>query len=163
MNEPKPTSDNVVSLPSRLRDDPQAAVSDFVRDHPLLVIAGGVAVGMIVSSLLPKGAARKIAGRAVSLAEIAGAASVALGKDAWDKAETAGSVIGKRGGELAGIAGERASELGKAGASKASAAGSVAADKFDKLATPATQAAAEFAEMVADKAAEIAARFKNRR
>jgi hypothetical protein len=159
MSETQPVTDNVVPLPSRLRDDPQAAVSDFVRDHPLLVVAGGIAVGMIVSSLLPKGTGRKLASRAVSLAEIAGAASMALGKDAWDKAETAGSAIGKRSGELA----ERAGELGKAGVERASTAGGAAADRIEKIATPATQAAADFAELVAEKAAEIANRFRAKR
>lgn len=159
MAEAYPTSDNVVNLPNRLRDDPKAAVGDFVRDHPLLVLAGGVAVGVLVSSLLPKGAARRMAGRAVNLAEIAGAASVALSKDAWDKAESAGSTIARSSADLAG----RASELGRAGAHRASAASGAAADRVERLATPATHAAAEFAELVADKAAEIAARFRTKR
>lgn len=169
MSESQARSDNVVPLPHRLRDDPQAAVSDFVRDHPLLVIAGGVAVGVLVSALLPKGAARRVAGRAIGLAEIAGAASVAFGKDAWDKAETAGSEIGKRGSVLAsdladraGDLASRAGNLGRAGAHRASDAGSAAAERIGAVATPATQAAADFAELVADKAAEIAARFRRR-
>lgn len=158
MSDTQPVADNVVPMPQRLRGDPQAAVGDFVRDHPLLVLAGGVAAGMVISALLPKGAGRKLASRAVSLAEIAGAASVAFGKDALDKAETAGSAIGRRGSELA----EKAGELGRSGASRASEAGDAAAERIERMAAPATQAAAEFADLVADKAAEIAARFRRR-
>ena len=49
--EIQPTG-NVVELTGKPRPKPQEAVTDFVRDHPVLVVAGGVALGMLVKAVL---------------------------------------------------------------------------------------------------------------
>jgi ElaB/YqjD/DUF883 family membrane-anchored ribosome-binding protein len=105
------TESNVVKLPERKTEDAGKAVVDFVRDHPGIVVAGGVAVGLIAGAFLSRGSGRKLAKHALTLAEVAGTASLALGRHAAERAEDAGSELRRKGGELADKAGKRASEL----------------------------------------------------
>lgn len=148
MSDIQPIEDNVVALPRRNADNPARAVTDFVKEHPVLTVAGGVAVGVLVSALLPKGAARRAAGRAVTLAELAGAATAAFGRDAWDKAEDVG-------GELR----ERTAALGSAAAERAGRVREAAADRI----APAGDAASELVHRIADAASDFAARVRRKR
>lgn len=107
------TDTNVVKLPERKSEDAGKAVVDFVREHPGMVIAGGVALGLIAGALLSRGGGRKLARHALTLAEVAGTASMALGRQAMERAEDAGNglrrqgeVIVEKAGKLAGPAEE---------------------------------------------------------
>jgi hypothetical protein len=102
------TSPNVVSLPERKDKESGAPVSDFVRDHPGLVVAGGVALGLIAGAMLSRGSGRKLARHALTLAEMAGSAGLAFGKDALVRAEHAGGELRKQGEALAEKAGNLA-------------------------------------------------------
>lgn len=132
------------------------AVGDFVRDHPALVLAGGVAIGMLVSALIPKGTSRKIARRATGLAEAATAASVLLGKRVRDTAEATGSDLREHSGELAG----RLEKLGGSAADRLGHLGSDAAARVEKLVTPVEDAALRAGRSVVRKASEIKARVR---
>ena len=100
---------NVVTLPERTDENSGKSVVDFVREHPGMVVAGGVALGLIAGALLaPRGSGRKLARRAMSLAEVAGTASVALGRQARDRAEDAGDDLRRQGEALAAKAGKLA-------------------------------------------------------
>ena len=90
---------NVVNLPKR--EEATKTVSDFVRDHPGAVVAGGVVVGLIAGTVLARGTGRKLARHALTLAEVAGTASLALGRDAAHRAEEAGEAIADKAGQLA--------------------------------------------------------------
>jgi hypothetical protein len=102
------TSPNVISLPERREKDGGTPVSDFVRDHPGLVVAGGVALGLIAGAMLSRGSGRKLARHALTLAEMAGTAGLAFGKDALVRAEQAGGELRKQGEALAEKAGKLA-------------------------------------------------------
>ena len=105
------TESNVVKLPERKSEEPGKAVVDFVRDHPGIVVAGGVALGLVAGALLSRGSGRKLAKHALTLAEVAGTASLALGRQAAERAEDAGSELRRRSGELADGLADRAGKL----------------------------------------------------
>lgn len=104
---------NVVKLPERKDEDAGKAVVEFAQEHPVAIIAGGVALGVVASLLLSRGGGRKFVRHALTLAEVAGTASLALGRQARERAEEAGAglrhqgeVIAEKAGKLAGPAEE---------------------------------------------------------
>jgi hypothetical protein len=100
------TSPNVVKLPERKENGAATPVTDFMRDHPGLVVAGGVALGLVAGTLLSRGSGRKLAKHALTLAEIAGTAGLALGKGTLERAGEAGGELRRQGEALAQKAGE---------------------------------------------------------
>lgn len=101
------TRSNVVTLPKRGQDAARS-VTNFAREHPGAIVAGGVALGLIAGAVLSRGTGRKIVRHALTLAEVAGTASLALGKQAMDKAEDAGGELRRQGEAIAGKAGKLA-------------------------------------------------------
>ena len=102
------TESNVVKLPEHKTEETGKAVADFAREHPGLMVAGGVALGFIAGTLLSRGNGRKLARHALTLAEAAGTASLALGRQARERAEDAGAGLRKQGSALAEKAGKLA-------------------------------------------------------
>ena len=168
---------NVVALPAKVAEPrPSDKVIAFVKRHPVITVAGGIAIGVAVSALLPRRASRKLLGKAVDLAEVAGAAGVVLGKQAGEKAHDVGvgarkqaSVFAgkaEKAGDLAVLNLEKyglaavaaASALGKATAKRASRLGDVAADTAHRLG----DAAAERSVKVVHLAEDLKARAKSR-
>lgn len=108
------TKSNVVELPKRKGEDAGKAVTDFVRKHPGITVAGGVALGLIAGGLLSRGSGRKLARHALTLAEAAGTASLALGRQAKERAEDAGERLADKAGKLAGPAEDAVDNAGEA-------------------------------------------------
>lgn len=108
--------------------DSAGKVVSFVKAHPVAVIAGGIAAGVVVSALLPRRSSRKVLGKALKLAELAGAASMLVGEGAG-AAKVLGAGARKGAGTLAGKAGKASgslgSTLGKAGIAAIGAAASL--------------------------------------
>jgi hypothetical protein len=130
------TKSNVVSLPQR-GEDAAKSVGNFVRDHPGAVVAGGVVLGLIAGSFLARGTGRKLARHALTLAEVAGTASLALGRQAADRAGDAGEAIVDGAGKLADRAG-----------------------KLQEPAEDAVDAASEAAQRLLRKAVELAGKLR---
>jgi ElaB/YqjD/DUF883 family membrane-anchored ribosome-binding protein len=105
---PMMTESNVVKLPERQAEDAGKAVVDFVREHPAIAIAGGVAIGIAAAALLSRGSGRKLAKHALTLAEVASTAGIAFGRQAAERAEDAGGELRRKGGALAEKAGKLA-------------------------------------------------------
>lgn len=146
-------ANNVVPLNNAGSATPGASekIVGFVKKHPVLTVAGGLAAGVAVSALLPRKAGRRLVGRAVSLAEAAGAASMMLGRGTSEKAHDLGLSAKRKASEmtsqvedaseataarlekfgLAAIA--AASALGRATAKRAELIGDAAADKGHKI------------------------------
>ncbi|WP_206049456.1 hypothetical protein [Novosphingobium sp. PC22D] len=116
-----------------------------------MAIAGGVAVGVAVSALLPRRAGRKVANRAMNIAELAATSSMMLGRSAVDKAEDFGEGTRRKAGLLAG----RAERLGEAAADRAERAGAAALGTASVLASSARHRA----ERLGDAAAHRASKF----
>ena len=107
--------------------NPMKPAVDFVRDHPVLVVAGGIALGAVAAAFLPRGTGRKLVRRAVQVAEIAGTASAVLGRRAMDTAESTGAGLRERGAAVADkierlseTAGDRIGQLGDSAGAKLS-------------------------------------------
>lgn len=162
-------STNVVALPQRPEPTtPSEKALTFVKEHPVLTVAAGVAVGFAISALIPRSFSRKYAKRAFRLAETGAAAALSFGEDALDKAEDGGIVARKkakilasqaeklgskaaaRAEKLSGKAVAQAERLGVAALGTAGAWGHVAADRADKLG----HAAALQAEILGERASD---------
>jgi hypothetical protein len=185
-NADKPTnSTNIVAIPRR--PEPTTAsekVVAFAKEHPVLTVAGGVAVGLAISALIPRSFSRKLSKRAFALAEAGATAVFAYGQEALDKSEDAGVIAKKKAGILAGQAerlGERAVEKAeKISAAALSTAGerlsAVAADKAEELGEKATDRLSRlgdaalaqsnklfsYTEPAADRLADKAAKLRSR-
>ena len=99
---------NIVKLSDNGNEDAGKATVDFIREHPGLVVASGVALGLVAGALISRGSGRKIARHALTIAEVAGTAGLALGKKALERAEDAGGELRRQGEELAEKAGRLA-------------------------------------------------------
>lgn len=85
---------NIVTLPSRAEAErPSDKVIAFVKRHPVLTVAGGVAAGALVTALLPRRVTRKAATRALGVAEMAGTSTLMFGKRAKHKAHDLGDDV----------------------------------------------------------------------
>jgi len=138
------------------RQEEAGAVSQvgaFVRDHPLLVVAGGIALGAVAAAMLPRGTGRKLVRRAASLAEIAGTASAILGTQLRDKAEAAGAGLREQGG----VVSDRLGKLGEDASARLGQFSEAAGERLERLIDPVENAA----NKVAKKAAELRSRVRH--
>lgn len=129
-------------------------VASVVRDHPFLVIAGGIAVGALIAALLPKrstGTTARLSRGARHLAEIAGTAGLALGREVLEKGEHAretGRDLGRQAKNRAGQAGSQIKRQGEAALDRAEDALGIASDASQKLLRKASDLAGEIAGRV---------------
>jgi hypothetical protein len=149
----KQSSGNVVELPQQAKNDPVQTASDFVREHPVLTVAGGLALGVIAAALLPKGTTRRLAKRAISLAEIAGTAGALLGSRVRDRAEATGAGLREQGGLVA----DRLEKLGETASDRIGKLGGAASAGVERLIDPVESAAGK----IARKAAELRSRVRH--
>jgi hypothetical protein len=152
----------VIDMPTRAhKAQPAKATADFVREHPALVIAGGIAAGVLIAALLPRRRARSAGKRAGMLGDAVGAAAVTLGKQlieradratgelrrassrTADQAEDLGGLAVKRIGALLSGWLDSAEHFGLAAASQAGKAGEVAGDAASKAGKRLGKAAAD--------------------
>jgi hypothetical protein len=91
-------------------EDAASGIAGFVKDHPALVIAGGLALGLAAAALVPSSTRRRIARGTAAAASAASEAGLRLGKQ------------GDSAGEARRIAGEAASQARDTGIDWAKAA-----------------------------------------
>lgn len=155
----KKDADNVVPLSaSPSRPTTSEKIMGFVKKHPVLTVAGGLVAGVAISAVLPRKTSRKLLGRAVHLAEAAGAATMMAGRDTSGKARSLGHGAKRRAGELASHAektGEataaRLEKYGLAALAAASALGRATAGRAAKIG----DAAADTGHHIADMARRV--------
>lgn len=152
-------SDNVVDLNTR---EAQAAeqpagrtITEFVREHPVLVVAGGLAAGLLAGALLHGGTRRRLLRGGAALAEAAAAGGMALTRQALELAESTRSDLRQRGEAIS----ERAERFGGAASERIERIGGSARERVRSIVTPAEAAAARAGRAVTDKAAEIRTRL----
>ncbi|MET1756240.1 hypothetical protein ABVV53_12350 [Novosphingobium sp. RD2P27] len=152
----EPTSTNVVALPTRPEPaTPSEKALSFVKRHPVMTVAGGVALGFAISAIIPRSFSRKLAKRAYHMAEAGAAAALSLGEEAIDKVEDGGalarkkaSVLADRAERLGEKAAQKAEKLSVAAIGTASVWGHTAAERAEQLG----HAAAERAENLGGRA-----------
>lgn len=122
----KRDSDAVPMIPQRpnLPDAyPPENYRSLAAEYPLLAVAAGIGVGLLVGALIPKRAGSKVGKRALTLATMAGELGLALSKQARDaardagedgvaKVATASAPLRRRATRLAGNAGSGARSAG---------------------------------------------------
>jgi hypothetical protein len=156
---------NVVSLtPVPAESTPSEKVISFVKRHPVLTVAGGLAAGVAISALLPRKAGRKLAGRAVNLAEATGAAAMMFGRETSGKVQSLGHEARHRAEDIAARAekagGLTAAQLEKYGLAAIAAASTLARGAM-KRAETVSHAAADKGHQIADKAGELKQRIRH--
>jgi len=143
----------VVTLPgAQPEPSPAGKAVAFAKKHPVITVAGGLAIGIAVSALLPRKATRKFAGKALKLAEATGATSMLLGGELAGKAEKVGVSAKKQAGmaavkaEKAGLAAyKQVSTLALAGLAAASAISKATASKASEVASDTSDRVVDFA------------------
>ena len=161
-------TNNVVPMPASMVDQrPSDKVIAFVKRHPALTIVGALAAGAAISAMLPRG--RRVMGKALRVAEAAGAATAVFGKEAGEKAQTEVKHMSRGARKEASRLAHRAEKAGDrtvlalekyglAALSAASALGRSAAQH----ATDAGEAAADTAHRVRDAAVAQSHKVKDR-
>ena len=134
-----PMANNVVPLPAASEPRPSDKVISFVKRHPVLAVTGALAAGVAASALLPRKSSRKLLGKAMGVAESAGAATLVLGREAGEKAGKAGYRAAHRLERYGLAALATANALGRATAIRAGKLGETAADKATRIGTAASE------------------------
>jgi len=119
-------------------------VTDFVREHPLLTVAGGLAAGVAISALFPRSPTRKVGGKAASLLMM----GAQLGLDYAQKAQEAAGEAGRRGME-------RAEEIGDTLSGEAKRIGGSLSGEGARFAEVISEEVARFGEMISASASRI--------
>ncbi|WP_395394777.1 hypothetical protein WBP07_05615 [Novosphingobium sp. BL-8A] len=155
--------------PASETDSPSRKVIAFVKKHPVLVVAGGLAAGAVVSALLPRRVTRNAMSRTMEFAEAAGGAAMLLGRNASNKAHDLGIGAKREAGHIAdraekagGLAAERLERYGLAALAAAGALGRATADKAEKVSSVAATKAGKLGHDAAETASEKTHRFAQR-
>jgi len=78
---------------AREREDSSAQATDrltaVARNHPLLLIAGGLAIGIALSTLVPRSPTRKLSKNAIGFLATIAELGIAYGRQAMEAAEEA--------------------------------------------------------------------------
>lgn len=121
--------DNVVSLPAVPKEPPHRKVAQFVHEHPVLTIAGGIAAGALAAALIPKRNRDMVTKRASVWADAVSAATAAIAQQALERAEAASSQVRNQADAFA----ERASDLGHSAKNRIEGVSKAAASKAQGL------------------------------
>ncbi len=82
---------NIIALPTKAAPErPSVKVIAFVKKHPGVMVAGGIAAGVAVAALLPRKYTRGVTSKAMGLAQAAGSASFMFGRRAGMKVKELG-------------------------------------------------------------------------
>lgn len=104
-------------------------------EYPLLTVAAGLGLGMLVGALVPKSAGGKLGKRAAMLATVAGEIGLALSKQARDAAVEAGNEGLARANHASAPLRRRAVRIAGSAGTGARSAGLIVAKEALKLAT----------------------------
>jgi hypothetical protein len=114
---PKPVTENPDNQDSK-------SLTEQIKAHPGIALAGGLALGVLASALLPRGSARRLAKGAVAAATVGSEAGFALARQARERARSAAGEAGEHLHTLEEKAGDGARQLRqRAAAASGSAAG----------------------------------------
>lgn len=91
---------NQETLPAIRKSAPGSEPIDQLKsqahEHPGMVLAGGLILGLVAGALLPRGTARKLAKGAAAAAAIGGETGLSLARQARDRAQTAAGDAAER-------------------------------------------------------------------
>lgn len=149
-----PRATNVVPMPAQeAQERPSEKVIAFVKRHPALTIAGALAAGAAISAMVPR--SRRVMGKALRMAEAAGAATAMFGKEAGEKAQAEASVLGRSARKEASRLADRAEKAGDRTVLALEKYGMAALAAASAMARAAAQRASSLGETTADTASRI--------
>lgn len=113
-----------LAAPALPKQDPPEGVRALAMDYPFALMLGGLAVGVVIGALIPKGTARKLSRGAISAATVAGELGMTYGRNTLDAANETAAIVTREGrqrlddlsgklADLSGSVGENANEAGK--------------------------------------------------
>ena len=161
---PANSQTNVVPLQQKPEPAPHQKVVNFVQDHPVITIAGGLALGAVAAALIPRRNRTFVAKRTSKLADAIAAASAVIAQQAIGQIETAASGVSAQAHSLAG----RAEHLGHSLAGRAEKASHSAFGRVEKAGHSSIEKARSlldskstrgFADRVSAKADKLRARL----
>lgn len=68
-------------------EDARDKLSTVAREHPILLIAGGLAIGVALSTLIPRSPTRKLSKNAIAMLATVAELGIAYGKQAMETAD----------------------------------------------------------------------------
>lgn len=148
------TATNVVVLPQR--DEvapPQNRAVAFVREHPVMTIAGGLALGAVAAALIPGRNRRYVARQGSLIADAIAAASTAIAHQALGTLDTASTGVRRGTRAMA----SRAEHAGEVVVDKAGSAAQAAFERAQALLG--RKPALSLGERIAARASEIVGRL----
>lgn len=138
------------------RRSPEYGPPDGVRalamDYPFALLAGSVVLGALVGVVLPRSPGRKLAGRVVTLATIAGELGMAYGRQAMEKASDTAGVAAEKLEDLREDIGGTAADYSKRAGGLISMAGKIASEALHDVARTALEASEAVQDKVQDAA-----------
>lgn len=108
--------------------DALETLTNQIKQHPGLALAGGLVLGVLASALLPRGSARRLAKGAVAAVAVGSEAGMALARQTRDTARSAAGGAGERLQVLEEKAGEGARQLRRRAASAGGTAAGMGID-----------------------------------
>lgn len=112
----------------------------FAREHPLTTVAGGLAIGILISGLFPRSPTRKLGNKAAGLAAIGAEAAMAYLRQAQDAATHASRSGSHRLDDLGDVIGDKAqwvkreaAHLAETVSDSARAAGRTAGERLERV------------------------------
>ena len=85
---------------ARKEETPLDKLTSVAREHPLLVVLGGLAIGVAISTLIPRSPTRRLSKNALGFLTTVAELGIAYGRQALDAAEEAGVPTRERLGEF---------------------------------------------------------------
>lgn len=98
----------------------------FAKEHPIATVAGGLAIGILVSGLFKRSPTRKLGSKAAGLAAVGAEFALAYAQQALEAANEAGRVGASKLEDLGETLGSTARTAGRAGAERAGDLGETA-------------------------------------
>jgi hypothetical protein len=89
---------------------PADRVTSFAREHPILLIAGGLAIGIAVSALVPRSPTRRFSKKTAAFLATVAELGIAYGREALEAAEEAGRQGKDKLAELSSTAKDKAGD-----------------------------------------------------
>ena len=96
---------------AKTQDSTLDRLTTVAREHPMLIIAGGIAIGVALSTLIPKSPTRKLSKNAAGMLATIAELGLAYGRQAFDSAEDASQPARERIGEFGNSLIEGATKL----------------------------------------------------
>lgn len=109
-----------------LASDAKEGFTQFAREHPLAVVAGGLAAGVLISALFRKSPTRKFGGKAAGLAALGAKFALSYARQAMESAEAAGQTGAGKLADIGDSVSDKARGLSRGAAQIAGGAGGTA-------------------------------------